>query len=367
MPPWFTDGKSPPASTTPADVRDSLPRYWSTSPFNPGDIRWESSIAVSPTTGDIFVVAGSQAMRFADGKRHPIEVTGPKPYIYFGSQLGFSTPEAFASDGKGRIFITDRWSVEMLDESHESSEPFAGEGFWYPAAIAANFAGDVIFAADPYSNVIYRLTKGKEPRPFVGQCLALSDGKPGYPSGRCRGGNADGVGDAARLNQPSALAYDSTDDILFVADTANNEIRGVRADGTVYTLAGDCIQVSGNPNCIGMFADGKGSAARFFYPAGIAYDSKDRALYVTDKFNQAVRRVRLDGSVSTLAGGIDAKNSSGSSASTHFCFPQAIAYDPVRDRLIVDDVHDLAIREINADGVVSMLFGDSADQSSSCF
>jgi DNA-binding beta-propeller fold protein YncE len=365
MPPWFIHDEPPPVSTTPSAVRSALPRYWSTRSSEPSE-HWQSSIAVSPASGAMYVVAGREAMRIVEGKVHPIELTGPDPYVYYDSPLGFLTPRAFTSDGKGRIFFTTDSFIATLDDSADTFEPFAGDEFWYPAAIAANDNGSLIYAADPDSNVIYRMTKGKYPQPFVGRCLALSDGKPGYPSGRCRGGDADGMGDAARLNQPSALAYDMTDDILFVADTANNEIRGVRTDGTVYTLAGSCVKVIGNPNCIGMFADGKSSDARFFYPVGIAYDSKDHALYVVDKFNHAIRRVGLDGTVSTLAGGVVETISKSASEARQFCYPQSIAYDPVRDVLIVGDLRNLSILEVTTAGRVTTVFGDKLGDFDRC-
>src|SRR5439155_20895857 len=47
--------------------------------------------------------------------------------------------------------------------------------------------------------------------------------------------------------------------------------------------------------------DEAGSAARFAGPFGMAVDSATN-LYVADSFNHAIRKVRPDGVVSTLAG-----------------------------------------------------------------
>ncbi len=77
-------------------------------------------------------------------------------------------------------------------------------------------------------------------------------------------GATDGQGVAARFNGPGGLAVDSTGN-LYVADVFNNTIRKIAPNGTVSTLAGS-PQVSGAK-------DGKGAAASFDKPSGIAVDT----------------------------------------------------------------------------------------------
>ena len=93
-------------------------------------------------------------------------------------------------------------------------------------------------------------------------------------------GAADGTGSAARFNSPSAVAVDLSGNV-YVADTDNFTIRMlVPATGQVSTLAG-LAGTSGS-------ADGAGSAALFFAPAGIAVDSSDN-LYIADTDNDTIR------------------------------------------------------------------------------
>src|SRR5688572_21961794 len=66
---------------------------------------------------------------------------------------------------------------------------------------------------------------------------------------------------------------------IFVSEYSNHTIRQITPDGTVSTLCG-------SPGEKGS-ADGKGSAARFTCPSGIAV-SPNGTLFVTDKYNYTI-------------------------------------------------------------------------------
>src|SRR2546428_1071351 len=81
--------------------------------------------------------------------------------------------------------------------------------------------------------------------------------------------------------------------MIYVADTGNNRIRRIAVDGPVSTLAG-----SATPG----FQDGAGAQARFNAPRGLALDNQGNA-YVADSGNSSVRAITPSGNVSTVAGG----------------------------------------------------------------
>lgn len=96
-------------------------------------------------------------------------------------------------------------------------------------------------------------------------------------------GSVDGVGMAARFNNPSYITTDGTN--LFVADNANFTIRKlVILTGQVSTLAG-MARVSG-------FADGATLAARFSGQFGFGITTDGRSLYVTDTTNNTIRNIQ---------------------------------------------------------------------------
>src|SRR6266852_5393087 len=104
-------------------------------------------------------------------------------------------------------------------------------------------------------------------------------------------GSADGTGSAARFSFPSGVATDASGNV-YVADSYNSTIRQITPAGVVTTLAG-LAGITGS-------ADGTGSAARFYFPFGVATDSSGN-VYVADTDNSTVRKITPAGVVTTLA------------------------------------------------------------------
>lgn len=129
-------------------------------------------------------------------------------------------------------------------------------------------------------------------------------------------GAADGKGTAARFNSPLGVAVDDADNV-YVADTGSHTIRRIAPDGTVTTLAG----APGQPRQV----DGEGAAARFRSPAGIAVDGQGN-VFVADRGNHAVRRITPAGMVSTVGGsGSTAIHAVGLGTQAAFLEPNGIA------------------------------------------
>ena len=162
-------------------------------------------------------------------------------------------------------------------------------------------------------------------------------------------GTNDATGSDARFNNPSGTAVDGAGNV-YVADYQNNTIRKITPAGVVTTLAG-LGGVAGTNN-------GTGTAARFNQPYGLAVDGAGN-VYVADSFNQTIRKVTAQGVVSTLAGlaGVAGTNN-GTGSAARFNEPAAVALDAVTNLFVADYLNN-TIRKVTQAGVVTTMAGQA--------
>jgi len=205
------------------------------------------------------------------------------------------------------------------------------------AGLAVDAAGNVL-VADRDNNTLRRVTP-------AGAVTTIA----GLAPDRSVGGN-DGDEATARFSDLASAAVSSSGDV-YVADTVNSIVRKITSAGAVTTLAGSPGQ-AGN-------ADGKGGAARFVAPRGIAVDATN-TVFVADAGNDTIRRITPDGQVTTLAGIPDGTSGStdGAAARARFSRPSGLAIDNAGN-LLVADTGNHTIRKISPAGDVSTLAGSA--------
>eukprot|EP00747_Dinoflagellata_sp_TGD_P179951 gnl/TRDRNA2_/TRDRNA2_31612_c0_seq1.p1 gnl/TRDRNA2_/TRDRNA2_31612_c0~~gnl/TRDRNA2_/TRDRNA2_31612_c0_seq1.p1 ORF type:complete len:529 (+),score=64.97 gnl/TRDRNA2_/TRDRNA2_31612_c0_seq1:52-1638(+) len=150
----------------------------------------------------------------------------------------------------------------------------------------------------------------------------------------------------------SAARFDSPKSVavdsggnMIIADTCNSCIRKVTVDGMVTTLAGSTTTGS---------ADGLAATASFGRPQSVTVIG-DGSIIVADCNNNRIRKVTPDGMVSTLAGGEEGF-ADGTGAAARFKRPYGVAAD--RDgNVVVSDYGNNIIRKVTADGIVTTLAG----------
>jgi hypothetical protein len=125
----------------------------------------------------------------------------------------------------------------------------------------------------------------------------------------------------------------------------SHRIRIIDTNGTVTTLAG--TDETGD-------TDGPLAAARFNTPQSPVFDSHGNA-YVADLANHRVRKISVDGIVSTFAGSTEGyRNGVGANAQFHTV--QTVCID-ANDNLYVADWDNICIRKITPDGEVTLFAG----------
>lgn len=163
---------------------------------------------------------------------------------------------------------------------------------------------------------------------------------------------ADAKG-CAYFSYPTGLALDTKKNVLYVSDTNNQVIRKVYLKGK---RRGKTRLIAGSPNQAG-FTDGIGSNAKFNTPFSIVLNKKGTILYVVDRDNHAIRKIRLrDKKVTTLAGTGTAGYEDGLFANAKFSYPLNITYK--NHQLFVSEVGSQRIRLLDLKlGVVKLVSG----------
>jgi sugar lactone lactonase YvrE len=220
-------------------------------------------------------------------------------------------PFDLAADDDGNIYFSESITgriFKIAAGSYENQSPpqitVVAENLQTPSAIAFDPNGNLIVANTGAHTIVRVDLKNKS--------ISLVAGQSGVS------GDTDGKAAEARFNAPVGIAVNDTGEI-FVADTYNDRIRAISPDGIVRTIAG-----GREPG----FADGAGSEARFDTPCGVAV-TNEGSLLVADTGNRRIRRVELNGQVTTLAGNGEAGGRDGALLNSSFNEPIAVA---VRDQ-----------------------------------
>lgn len=181
--------------------------------------------------------------------------------------------------------------------------------FDLPSSVALDAAGNV-FISDQSNQVVRRLGANGVIKTVAGHCPGTTGF--GCPKGRGYAGDGGPAVDCELNNNVGQgagphgkLALDAAGN-LYIADTMNHVVRmvspgadGVIGDGDpaeelITTVAG-----TGEPGSRGD--GGAATAAQLFQPTDVAVGA-DGSLFIADTGNSCVRRVDLDGIISTVAG-----------------------------------------------------------------
>jgi uncharacterized protein (TIGR03437 family) len=154
-----------------------------------------------------------------------------------------------------------------------------------------------------------------------------------------------GAGTNAVLNGPSGVIVDTAGNVIF-ADSNNHRIRRVAPDGTISTIVGTGIA--------GYSGDvGPALQAQLITPKGLALDQSGN-LYIADFGANVIRKMTTDGYISSVAGtGLPGSAGDGGLAiSAALNGPSAVTIDG-DGNLIIADAYNNAIRKVKPDGTIS--------------
>ena len=260
-----------------------------------------------------------------------------------------------AVDGVGNLFIVERFRVIKVAlngtvstvAGNGTTAGFSGDGgpatsgtLNFTSSVAVDSAGN-LFIADSSNSRIRKVSTS-------GILTTVAGNGTGGFSGD--GGPAT----AASLSSPQSVDVDVAGN-LFIADSTRR-LRKVATDGTISTVAGNGI--------FGSSGDGGPAAEGSLVPEDVAVDASGR-LFIADEGNRRVRKVDVDGTLSTIAGDgtFSASGDGGQATAALLRGPSGLAVDRVGN-LFITEPGEGRVRRVAADGTISAVAGNGTRESS---
>jgi sugar lactone lactonase YvrE len=159
-------------------------------------------------------------------------------------------------------------------------------------------------------------------------------------------GGDGGAARAAKLAFPTGVAVDAKGNI-YIADRINNRVRKVTPGGTITTFAG-----TGEA---GFTNDGEpATTAELNKPEDVAVDRRGN-VYIADTGNQRIRRVSLDGTITTFAGTgrYGFSGDGGRAISASMAEPIAVAVDR-RGNVYIGDWRNSRVRKVTGGRITTL-------------
>jgi uncharacterized protein (TIGR03437 family) len=263
-------------------------------------------------------------------------------------------PAAVAVDSTGTLYIADAqtYGIRKVDLQGRittlagggGKHGFSGDGgpalkarfYFHLSALAVDSTGNILIA-DDLNQRIRKLTPAGALSTAAGNGLFHFSGN---------GGPAV----SASLDYPTQVLSDSSGNI-YITETVLSRVRRITPDGNINVFAGSGIQDYTGDN-------GPATAASLGYPAGLAFDANGN-LYVSDTYASVVRKIDRNSIITTVAGTGDFGYSGDGGAATKATFsgPYGIDFDGSGNLYIADTFNNV-IRMVAANGTVTTIAGD---------
>ena len=289
------------------------------------------------TSGTVTTVAGTGSPTYSGDGGPAVSAT-----------LSFPTGVALDTDGSLLIADANNQRIRRVDATGTITTVagtvagYAGDGgsaiaarLNHPQSVASSIDG--VYIADSGNNRLRKVDRSGVITTVVGSGAAAFSGDGGPAT-------------AATVNFPMGVAFSTTGQLL-IADSGNQRVRSVGADGVISTVVGNGTR--------GHSGDGgPATGAELNEPIGVAV-APDGSVIVADSLNHVVRRVTTSGIIQPVAGtpGVAGDSGDGGAAtSAHLEFPTGVAVDKQGVIYVADNGND-RVRKVGLDGRITTVAG----------
>ena len=299
--------------------------------------------STAPLTGQsvITTVAGTDWFLTADGK--------PGTSVPLSAEI-----RQIATDAQGNLYVPDEFNQVVFRIGTDGvAHIFAGNGI-------AGFSGDGGAAVNASLNNPFAVAVDKNGNVFISDYrnYRIRRISPGGIISTVAGSGVNGFsGDGGPATQAqfgfvSCLAFDNNNDLL-ICDETNNRVRKVTPAGVVSTIAGNGKQAYSGDG-------GAATLAALNQPQGLLTDPAGH-IYIAEFGNQTVRRIELDGTISTFAGNgtHGFSGDGGPAARAQLAQPDGLVLDSAGN-LYIGDSDNSRIRMVNPAGIITTVAGSGA-------
>ncbi len=221
-------------------------------------------------------------------------------------------------------------------------------GLMFPHSVAFHPVTGDLFIVDMYNHVIRKVDKASG----VITTVAGTPGVQGYAGD-------DGPAIQALLFYPTSIAFSLSGQSMFIADSWNNRVRRVQ-DGIIATVAGNGGGAYG-------FDGALATNTPLFRPASVAILPTTGELLISESFYHRIRKVRSNGFLTTIAGTGVITNAQGSNlgdngpaTSATLNNPEGIAVN-MNGEVFIADRGNGRVRKVGLDGVITTIAGTGTE------
>jgi hypothetical protein len=155
----------------------------------------------------------------------------------------------------------------------------------------------------------------------------------------------------ALINGPQGIAVDSIGNIYF-SDASNNRVRKISTDGIITTIAGNGGYGPGNDGIPAVNSE-------VSFPTGLFIDNMNN-LYISEQYNNRVRKVNTSGIINTFAGinnNYGFSGDGGPASAALLSSPISISGDN-DGNIFIAEFSGARIRKVALNGIISTIAGN---------